>query len=148
MRNFKSILISLILSGLIFQACDKQNQLDLDIVSEQWDLISIEDNGNLILKENKDYFRDNAYVLIFDTDSTFSLNSGVNHAGGTYKISDSSKMTIFSYQEFTEVATSDEHEQKLTDKLIQELPKVYEYKIQNDRLTLITDSGTILFKVQ
>jgi len=148
MRNFRQniLIISLILSGLVFQACDKESELDLDLGSEQWDLISMEDNEEIIVKENKDYFRDNAYVLTFDSDSTFTLNTSVNYAGGKYIITDYSKMMIFSYHEFTEVATTDENEQKLTNKLLQELPKVYEYKIQKDKLTLITDNGNILFK--
>jgi hypothetical protein len=150
MRDFGQYIltISFILSGLFFQSCNTESELDLDIISEKWNLISIENNGSVIEKENKDYFRDNAYVLIFDTDSTFSLNTSANYAGGKYIISDLSKISIFSYHEFTEVATLDENEQLLTDKLIQEIPKVYEYKIQNEKLTLITDNGNITFKVQ
>ena len=150
MKNIRLLILigTLILSGLIFQSCNKENDLDLEIKSEQWNLISINENDVLTVKEPKDYFRDNAFILIFETDSTFSLNTGVNYAGGKYMISSLNEMTIFSYHEFTEVATTDKNEQELTDKLIQQLPKVTGYTIENDKLSLITDDGNVLFKIK
>lgn len=150
MRDFRQyfLIISLLLTGLCFQSCDKESEFDLDILDEEWILVSVENDGSVIEKENKDYFRDNAYVLFFDSDTTFSLNTGVNYAGGKYRISELQKMTISSYHEFTEVATTDEHEQQLTDKLILILPEVYGYEILNEKLTLNANNGKIIFKVQ
>ena len=143
-RNIRNGLFFLI-SIILLLGCNKDITDELDIKSERWKLESISDNGT-VKTENKDYFRENAYVLILYTDSTFQLNTSVNVAGGNYNIPKLGDITISYYGEYTKVGTSDEKEIALTEKLLNVMPNVERYKVLGNTLYFYTLSGEIKFK--
>jgi len=128
-------------------SCRKNLTNEIDIKSLNWNLISISHNGS-VKTENKDYFRENAYVLVFYTDTTFGFNTSVNFAGGSYISSGIGDIIISSFEEITKVGTTNDKEKELTEKLLEAMPLVERYDVLGKRLYLYTSEGEIKFKME
>jgi len=129
-RTYGAVLV-LALFGMV--SCHTE-ELDFNTVRDQkWLLKCINDGSNLNVK-NKDYHREDAFILEINGDSFYSLNSDANYAGGSFEVPENGKIEIGSYGEFSEAASSDEHAREVVSKLTETLPLVTEYKIMGNHL--------------
>ena len=150
MKHLGQILIpwSLVIFCMSFLACDKESETPLNLITEKWDLLSVENNEGLISRPFDTYSFDEAYSLSFENDTLFCLPTSVNVAGGTYQLFDNQTIFILTYSEHTEVATMSQVDKFFTNKLLEELPKVYKYKIEDKLLTFFTNEGEIIFRAR
>jgi hypothetical protein len=131
-------------------SCDeagKNEELILIITDYQWKLIMIESDEKQLTVTKDEYFREDAYMLKFDNDSIFTLNTSVNSAKGIFLVDLESKSILISnYHEITEVAASNINEQNLNDLLINSMNHVISFEQMNNYLTLKGDFGEIKFE--
>ena len=130
----KKIMFLLILYfTALCSGCKKEDLTDaIDITQFSWLVKNISIEENKIKVKKDDYFNNKAYVLIFENDSIFQLNTSVNLAKGSFKISSKGHINIFNYQEITEVGSQNE----IDDKLLKNIPSVSSYQVLNDDLIL------------
>ena len=144
----KLITLTLFLMSLItgMSSCKKDQTLDLDITKFTWKLKEVRTSGNTFKAEEKEYFRETAFVLIFNTDSIFSLNTSVNFAGGKYEIATKGEIKIYSYRESTKVGTLDTKDLELNTNLLIVFKGVTEYEVIGETLIFKGDKGEVEFK--
>lgn len=133
-----------LLAGM--SSCKKDKTLEVDITKFEWVLQEINTWSETYKPEKKEYFRENAFVLNFDTDTTFSLNTSVNYAGGKYKMETKGKILIVAYGESSSVGVADTKEQELNQNLINVFKEVTEYKVVGKTLVFKGRKGEIEFK--
>lgn len=141
-------LILLILFPLItvMTSCKKDKTLDIDITKFEWKLQEIRTGGKTLKPERKDYFRENPFILKFDSDTTFSLNTSVNFAKGKYQIESKGEILIFTYGESTCVGTVDTKEQELNQNLLYVFKEVKKYIVVGETLLFKGTKGEVEFK--
>jgi hypothetical protein len=88
--------------SLLIMGCKKDVTDSTDIRTLDWTLKAVTTNVARYKPKNVDYSRENAYNLIFETDSTFSLNTSVNYAGGNFTIPKNGEVSIYFYEEATD----------------------------------------------
>ena len=107
---------------------------EINITKRAWKLRSVTSGNKTLCPQKSDYIQDNAYLLEFNSDSTFWLPTSVNMAGGDYEIIENGIISILDYHEVTEVATNDSYERKLNSNLISVFNKVTNYEVISDTL--------------
>ena len=70
----KKLVLSII-AGLLFAGC--QSEEVVDITQHTWKVNKIAMHNHIYTIKNKDYLRDDAYMLIFLNDSMFQLNTNL-----------------------------------------------------------------------
>lgn len=150
MKQLISYILLIIIFPFMAFSCDKEGkneELILIITDYQWKLIMIESDGKQLTVTKDEYFREDAYMLKFDNDSIFTLNTSVNSAKGKFLVDLESKSILISnYHEITEVAASNINEQNLNDLLINSMNHVISFEQMNNYLTLKGDFGEIKFE--
>ena len=127
-------------------SCKKDKTLDIDITKFSWTLKEVRTIDKTLKPEKKEYFREEAFILKFDTDTTFILNTSVNFAGGKYLITQKGKITIVVYGESTQVGAVDINEKELNENLLTVFSYVDEYKVAGKTLTFKGEKGEVEFK--
>ncbi|MBI4649061.1 MAG: hypothetical protein HY738_21345 [Bacteroidia bacterium] len=144
----KQIALSLIITLIALVSCRKDLTDTINITEFKWMLKSINIDNEILKPENKDYLRDDAYNLIFESDTNFIFNTSVNIAGGTFNITEKGKISIFLYEEFTEVGTNDNEEKKLNENLILIFSTVTNYKVLGNTLSFKGENSEVKLKKQ
>ena len=128
----KKIMFLLILFPTIFcSGCKKEDLTDTTNITEfSWKLKSIKIKGNKSKVKEDTYFNDKAYILVFENDSIFKLNTSVNLAIGNFEIINIGIINISNYQESTEVGGKNE----IDDKLLQNIPLITSYQVLSNYL--------------
>lgn len=128
--------------------CSHELPVNFSVTDYHWQLLKVETGtGEELKPEDKDYLRDDAYVLVFESDSTFRLNTSVNVARGKCIVmEEDDKIEIVTYQEITEIATADLEDMKLNNGLIKVIRQVEEYEKDGDHLVLEGMEGKAKFK--
>lgn len=151
LQNYNSkrmtvILLTLLSLLMSMSSCKKDKTFDIDITRFEWVLQEVDIGNEAFKYEKKKYFRENAFVLKFDTDTTFTLNTSVNYAGGKYKIETKGQVLIVSYSENTQVGAVDTKELELNQNLINTFKEVTEYKVIGKTLMFKSTAGQVEFK--
>ena len=131
---------------LFFHGCEDSTSVEPDITRWKWELQSVTSDNKTLCPQKSDYMLDNAYLLEFESDSTFWLNTSVNGAGCYYTIIKYGVISISNYHEFTAVAASDPYETELNDSLISVFNKVTTYKVISDTLHFKGKDCEVTFK--
>ncbi len=122
--TFLTILLSVILIG-----CTKENVSEIDISLHSWKLNSVT-KDNISLVPDMDDFAVEAYLLEFNSDSTFHMSTSVNYAGGKYSIETLGKIKVHNYHPFTEICCETEFD----DALLAAFAQVSSYETTGNRL--------------
>ncbi len=139
----KIIFLLILFPAILCHGCKKEDLTDtIDITQFSWIMKSITIEKNMIKVKEDDYFNNEAYILIFENDSIFQLNTSVNLAKGTFQISSNGNVDIFNYQEMTEVGGKNE----IDNKLLQNIPTITSYQVLNDILIMKGINCEIEFK--
>ncbi|MBR5921796.1 MAG: hypothetical protein IKZ56_11630 [Bacteroidales bacterium] len=120
-------LVFSIIAGLLFVGC--QSEEVVDITQHTWKVNKIATHNHTYTVKNKDYLRDDAYMLIFLNDSMFQLNTSINLAYGKYEILANNTIKM-DYTVLTEVGGGYEIDTVLTNCL----GKITSYKNINNKL--------------
>ena len=116
-----------ILAVFLFAGC--QSEEVVDITLHTWKVKNITAHNHIYTVNNKDYLRDDAYILIFLNDSMFQLNTSINLAYGKYEIPANNTIKM-DYTVVTEVGGGYEMDTVLTNCL----GKITSYKNKNNKL--------------
>ncbi len=144
MIYMKKVMFLLILfPAILCNGCKKGDLTDtIDITQFSWKLKKISVDGEKYKVKEDNYFNGKAYVVIFENDSVFQLNTSVNLAKGSYQITTKGDISIFNYQEYTEVGGQNE----IDAKLLQVTSKITSYKVLENILLLKGDNCEIELK--
>ncbi len=142
----KQLALLLVIIPMITISCKKDVTDTTDITVWEWKVKSVTTNGKTFKPKNKDYLRNDAYVLMFENDTTFKLNTSVNMARGNNLIIEKGKVSISTYEEFTEVATADNEEIKLNKNLLTVFNEVTTYKVLGNILIFKGTKGEVKLK--
>ncbi len=138
----KTIFLLVLVFAILCNACNKEDLTDtVDITQFSWMMKSITIEKKIKVKDD-DFFNNEAYVLIFENDSVFQLNTSVNLAKGRFQISSKGIINIFNYHENTELGGQN----KIDNKLLQNISKITSYQVLNDILILKGSNCEIKFK--
>jgi hypothetical protein len=150
MKQFNIYVLLILIFPLMAFSCNKvkENEDQILIITDyRWKLDVIESEGKQLTLTKEEYFREDAFILKFDNDSVFTLNTSVNFAKGKFSIDlEAKKIMISNYHELTEVAASDMNEQSLNDLLISSMNNVNSFEQTNEILTLKGDFGVVIFE--
>lgn len=140
-KQMTVILLTLfpLLTGM--SSCKKDKTLELDITKSQWELILITQNGVEHKKPKEEFQNPDAYILSFESDSTFWLNFSVNTGYGKYGISSNGNIVIDSYDNITRAAMSD-----FDKKLLSEFRIMTSYTVKGKTLTFKGNNSEVEFK--
>lgn len=139
----KIMFLLIFFPAILCNGCKKEDLTDtIDITQFSWKLKKISVDGNKIKVKEDDYFNNEAYILVFENDSIFRLNTSVNLAKGSYQITTKGDISIFNYQEYTEVGVQND----IDDKLLQVTSKITSYKVLENILLLKGDNCEIELK--
>jgi hypothetical protein len=143
-RNQLALLLVII--PMITISCKKDLTDTTDITAWEWKVKSVTTNGKTFKPKKKDYLRNDAYILVFENDMTFKLNTSVNMAGGNYLIVEKGKVSISTYEEYTEVVTTDNKEVELNKNLLTVFNEVTTYEVLGDILIFKGTKGEVKLK--
>jgi hypothetical protein len=139
----KIMFLLIFFPAILSNGCKKEDITDtIDITQFSWKLKKISVDGNKIKVKEDDYFNNEAYILVFENDSIFRLNSSVNLAKGSYQITTKGYINVLNYQEITKVGGQNE----IDDKLLQVTSKITSYKVLENILLLKGDNCEIELK--
>ena len=119
--------------AILCSSCEKEDLTDsIDITQFSWMInsITITDIKHKVKKDN--YHNSEAYILVFESDSIFKLNTSVNLAKGKFQIYSKGNINVFYYHEITEVGGQTE----IDNKLLKYVPSVSSYQVFNNILLL------------
>ena len=139
----RKIFLLILFPAILCNGCKKEDLTDtIDITQFSWIMqsITIEENKFKVKEDN--YFNNEAYVLIFENDSTFQLNTSVNLSKGSFQISSKGNINILNYHEITEVGGQNE----IDNKLLQNISSITSYQVLNDILIMKGINCEIEFK--
>ena len=142
----QNIMLYFIIIPLLAVGCKKDVTDTIDITAWKWELKAVTTGSDTYKPKNKDYLRNDAYILTFEADSTFTLSTSVNYAGGNYTIPKNGEISIYLYEETTEVATSDNDEKKLNENLLTVFSEVTTYQVLGKTLIFKGSKGEVEFK--
>lgn len=136
MKRSKSTLTAttILLTCLTLWTCEKKD-IDIDITSCKWEVISSKKSGQIFSDKPKD-----SYILEFNSDTTYSLSLDVNHCSGHYEIPGKGKID-FTTVACTEVCCDSEFAENLPGLL----HNITDYFVRGEILTL-TGDGQIKLK--
>ena len=89
MKQFNSYILLILIFSFMAFSCDKTEKNEeqiLIITGYKWRLNMIESDGKQLTVTKDEYFREDAYILTFDNDSIFTLNTSVNSAKGKFSL--------------------------------------------------------------
>ena len=127
------------------EATNEEITTEVDITKWKWELKRVNAVNKTLAPQKNDYFRDNAFLLEFISDSTFQLSTSANLAGGYYNIIQNGDITISNYQRWTEVAEPKD-ERELNDSLISVFNRATSYEVINNTLTFEGEVGEVVFE--
>ncbi len=134
----KKIVFLLVLFPAIFcNGCKKEDLTDtIDITQFSWKIESITVDGDKTKTPNIDYHgnsisNDNSYKLIFQNDSEFNLDLGINYGGGTFKIPYMGMITFESFGT-TEICCDSDFDEDVAKTIV----LITSYQVLNDILKL------------
>jgi hypothetical protein len=122
-------------------SCQKDKTHELDITKFQWELKLITQNDVEHKKPNEAFQNPDAYILRFESDSTFRLNFSINTGYGNYLISTNGNIAIDSYDNITRAAMSD-----FDDKLLYVFRIMTSYTVKGKALTFKGNNSGVEFK--
>ena len=127
MKSGKSIMTAttILLTFLILWTCEKED-IDIDITSYKWEVISIKKSGQIFSDKPE-----NSYILEFNSDTTYSLSLDVNHCFGHYEIPNKGKID-FTTAACTKICCDSEFAENLPGLL----HNMTDYFVRGDVLTL------------
>ena len=130
MKRSKSTLTAttILLTCLTLWTCEKKD-IDIDITSCKWEVISSKKSGQIFSDKPKD-----SYILEFNSDTTYSLSLDINNCDGQYEISDKGKINFT-----TVVCTLICCDSEFAENLPPLLHNITDYFIRGDILTLTGD---------
>ena len=143
----KQVLLSLMLLINVFACEDDDSFENNNILGENWKAQSIILKNNQVEYGimNKDYFKQDAYVLYFNLDSTFILNTSVNSIEGELNIS--IEATIYFHNiSGTRVGQTDDIVREIDSILTAVFESTTDFQIAEDKIELIGDKGVIKLK--
>lgn len=114
--TMKTNLLFLLFAAITLLACNKEKLTnDTDITQSSWKLKCIAVGKEKYKDELKkdDYHRPAPYVLAFESDSTFVLDTSKNHARGFFSIPEKGKIEIKFYGSRTEVGGENDFDEKM-----------------------------------
>lgn len=138
----------LLLLPLFFTGCRQDVTATTHLLGSEWHLMRVTTGGKIYKPEEDGYLREEAYVLTFNTDSTFTLRTSVNTAGGNYTNAGQGDISVHSYDEFTEVAVTDPEEKRLNEVLLKVVEAVTSYSVLGRTLVLNGSEGEAKFTEQ
>ncbi len=136
-----TLLFSFILICAILINCNKDKTDTIDITKHKWKIESITTNNTTYKTPDKVRLK-HAYLLVFESDSSFSLNTSVNTGSGSYDLISYGSLEIKYYSELTEVGGQNEFDYKLLDVM----PSVVSYQVIGNNLILKGEEGEIVLK--
>lgn len=122
-------------------SCQKDKTLDIDVTKFEWELISITQNDVEHKKPKEEFQNPDAYILRFESDSTFWLNFSINTGYGKYRISTNGNIVIDTFDNITRAAMSD-----FDKKLLSEFRIVTSYTVKGKTLTFKGNNSEVEFK--
>lgn len=129
--------------AILCNGCKKEDLTDtIDITQFSWKLKKISVDGKKYKVKEDNYFNGKAYVVIFENDSVYQLNTSVNLAKGSYQITTKGYINVLNYQEITKVGGQNE----IDAKLLQVTSKITSYKVLENILLLKGDNCEIELK--
>jgi len=142
--EMKKILLSIVLLVLILSyGCAKKDLTDsIDITQKSWVLNKIIVDGEKFKANDFDCFNNEAYILYFENDSVFELNTSINVAGGVFYIQNRGTIEISDYHEYTEAGG---HHNEIDENLLNKMLTVNSYKVIGEDLYLEGDDIEIVF---
>lgn len=145
-EKFLKIQMSLLLFAFFslmtgMSSCQKDKTSDLDITKSQWELMSITQDAKEHKKLEEEFQNPDAYVIRFESDSTFLLNFSINNGNGSYRIFTNGDITIDSYDNITRAAVSD-----FDEKLLSVFRTVSSYTVKGKTLTFTGVNSEVKFK--
>lgn len=147
MKSIKNkLVLLLIILPMVTISCKKDVTDTTDITVWEWKLKFVQTDNEKLKPKKKEYLRSDAYTLTFENDTTFKLNTSVNMAGGIYFIVEKGKISISTYEEYTEVATTDNEEIKLNENLLSVFNSITTYEVLGDNLIFKGTQGKVEFK--
>ena len=114
---------------------------DVDITNYEWELKYVETGGE---KCNNTKGK-SAYVLQFNLDTVFGMNTPSNLAGGFYEIEECGDIIVHTYHNLTEAGEFPE-DVPLNTALYETFGAVTEYTLQGKKLTFSGSRGTVVFR--
>ncbi|MEA3495046.1 MAG: META domain-containing protein [Bacteroidota bacterium] len=135
-----TLLFSFILICTTLINCNKDKTDTIDITKHKWKIESITTNDTIYKTQGKVPVK-HAYLLVFDSDSSFSLNTSVNTGGGIYDLISNGLLKITCYG-----GTKVGGENEFDDKLREVLPLVVSYQVIGNNLILKGEEGEIVLK--
>ncbi|MDD2687929.1 MAG: META domain-containing protein [Bacteroidales bacterium] len=122
-------------------SCQKDKTLELDITKSKWELKSVIVNSNKHKKPNGNFHHPEAYILIFENDTTFWLHLSSNSSGGKYRIPTKGSITIETYSNLTEMGMT-EFDELVLDVFI----KMTSYTVEGNTLICKGSNSEVEFK--
>lgn len=127
-QNCSLTILTILITAIII-GCTKENVSETEIALHSWKLNSVT-NNNISLMPDMDNFAVDAYLLEFNSDSTFHMSTSVNYAGGKYSIETIGKIEVHNYHTFTEICCETEFD----DVLLAAFVQVSSYETIGNRL--------------
>ena len=116
-QNCSLTILTILLTAILI-GCTKENVSETDIALHRWKLNSVT-KDNISLVPDMDNFVEDAYLLEFNSDSTFHMSTSVNSAGGKYSIETIGKIKVHNYHAFTEICCETEFDDVLLAAFVQ-----------------------------
>ena len=125
----------LILSLFGLFACEKSEVRNTGLKDKEWEVVSIIESGSALPEQ-----AENAYVMNFTNDTTYTLSLDVNNCSGSYRVKSGSKIE-FSGAACTMVCCDSEY----ATTLVGLLPGITDYRFEAGYLILLGE-GRIKLK--
>jgi hypothetical protein len=120
--------------------CKKMTD-SIDITKSDWTLDCIEVGRDKQKVRCKDCKNDLAYILTFENDTLFRMNTSVNHARGRYTIPESGILDVSGYGEISEACCTN----ALDDLILEKMNTVSSYVAYNNKIVLHGDNCEMTF---
>ncbi len=138
----KSRLAIFLFSIVIFTACKKELTDSMDITQSEWTMDCIVFGKHKTKVKCKDCHNSHAYILKFENDTLFRLNTSVNFALGIYDIESPGDFKVSYYGEVTEVGGGNDMDKKI----LENLPSAKSYSVYKNSLIIQTDNCEMTFR--
>lgn len=125
--------------------CSNSEQENMDILQNEWLLTTIRLQGETLILNEDSYPNESSYLLIFNENSTFVFDTSVNSAIGSFSL-DNRNIRFRNYSELTEVAPSSTEQLRIDESLLNEIPNVRSFSIDENELVLFSENGEFVFK--
>lgn len=126
---------------VFFSGCKKELTDSMDITQSEWTMDCIAFGKDKTKVKCKDCKSDNAYILKFENDTMFRLNTSVNGALGRYEIESPGDFRVTHYGEATSVGGGND----MDEKILKNLPLAKSYSVYKNSLVIKTDNCEMTF---